>query len=191
MIISLFYFWHVFHVCSKTCLQQNICLLKVRESSAVLHHHPTRKLLLSLHCSLSQCSSAEPQLCSRTKRKAQLLPWKDTASQKITSRGWHSVMRPTVPLASEQLQCLSHGRDLLAFNLLGLYPHFRAGRWEMKSQRNLSHCNLVLVPVREKFPLFPFTPVIWKELAAEGESYLKSIGQTTESKNWKCMRKQE
>lgn len=72
MIISFLHFWCVFYVSSKTCWQQNIFLLKATEGFAVLHHHQTRKLLLSLHWSLTQCSSAE--LCCRTQEgKAQLL----------------------------------------------------------------------------------------------------------------------
>lgn len=134
----------------------NIFLLKVTEGFAVLYHHQTRKLLLSLHWSLSQCSSAEPQLCSRTEGKAQLLPWKDTASQKHSvSSGQFRVMRLAVPLAVPV-----PWRGLAGFYTCWVSTILQgAGRWEMKSQRNLSHCNLVLVLVREEgvyfLPLHP------------------------------------
>lgn len=102
---------------------------------------------------LALCSSAE--LGSRTEGKAQLLPWKGTAPKNTLTQ-----MASTVSWDLQfPLQCLSHGGDLLAFTTAGFVPYFRAGRWEMKSQRNLYHCNLMLVLVREEgvyfLPLHP------------------------------------
>lgn len=78
------------------------------------------------------------------------LPPKNTLTQVAITVSWDSQF---------PLQCLSHGGDLLAFTAAGFVPYFRAGRWEMKSQRNLYHCNLMLVLVRVEgvyfLPLHP------------------------------------
>lgn len=78
------------------------------------------------------------------------LPSKNTLSRVAGTVLWDSQF---------PFQCLSHGRDLLAFTPTGFVSYFRAGRWEIRSQRNLSHCNLVLVLVREEgvyfLPLHP------------------------------------
>lgn len=128
---------------------------------ALLYHHQTRELLLSLHWSLTQwCdSSAERQLCSSTEGKPQLPPWNYTASKKhAISSVQHNVMRLAAPLASEQLKCTYNGRDLLAFTIARLAVAFRAllnllfvaGSRGRKSQRNLSHHNLKFLLVREE-----------------------------------------
>lgn len=121
--------------------------MKATEGSAVLHQ--TRKLLLCLQCAhlLSSAPERKEKLGFCPERT---LPPKNIPSWVASRVSWDSQF---------PLQCLSHGGDLMAFTLAGCVPYFRAGRWEMKSQRNLSHCNLMLVLVREEgvyfLPLHP------------------------------------
>lgn len=117
------------------------------------------------------------------------------------SSGQRSVMRFAAPLASEQLKWMDDGEGLLAFTLAGFALAFRAllnlpfsaERRERKSHRNLPHPNLVFALVREEGVNFlPLPPAPSHLEGTRGwGSHLKSRGgNRTESKNWKCMRKQ-